>query len=384
MQAKAGKQKPATVALSVKLSAAALFVTSTQRLTKAHGLVFFALRRGETGVQCSALPDLLAASSVETLLRHGTLGTLKGTAALRRAGHEWGYRWRHPRAATQPPQQQQQTHCPTHPLLPVVLFTLLADMGVTNASEPFSVIGGLHPAVELWEEVGTPRRRPHTAAPLPPLHPLTTICINALEAIAEVTEELPPASVAAAGKEILHRQRAAKRGPTVQEDEEGEKGTDRAAVSGGAFAPHAARFFLLSPYAPYAALYRAANKAGDSENLFFGGEACDVLLVYAFPKMGGGAFGATVVCNSPEVWGRLRYQQANEEKGVVPGMRGGHHEELFFIAATLEDYLRLGSAFAWVYGWQLCYAPQGPPPRSLPWLKLFAPSALAAAISIAL
>ncbi|ESL07462.1 hypothetical protein TRSC58_04848 [Trypanosoma rangeli SC58] len=382
MQANAGKRKSPTVAPSVKLSAAALFVASTQRLTKAHGLVFFALRRGETGVQCSALSNLLPASSVETLLRHGTLGTLKGTAALRRAGHEWGYHWRHPRAAPQPSQEQQQTQCPTHPSLPVVLFTLLADMGATNASEPFSVIGGLRPAVELWEEVGTPRRRSCTA---PPLHPLTTICINALEAIAEVTEELPPASVAAAGNEILCRQRATQRTSTVQEDEEGEqKGTDCAAVSAGVFAPHAARFFLLSPYAPYAALYRAANKASDPENLFFGGEACEVLLAYASPKTGGDALGPTVACDNPEVWGRLRYQQANEEEGVAPGTRGGHHEELFFIAATLEDYLRLGSAFAWVYGWQLCYAPQGPPPRSLPWLKLFAPSALAAAISITL
>ncbi|RNF11371.1 uncharacterized protein Tco025E_06665 [Trypanosoma conorhini] len=363
MQAKAGKQKPATVALSVTASAAALFAASAQRLTKAHGLLFLALRRAEAGVERRALADLLPPSSVETLLRHGTLGTLKSIATLRRAGQEWAHRRRRPCAAPQPS-------------LPAVLFTLLADMGVSSAAESFSVLGGLLPAAQLCEGEGRP---PGSATPRP-LHPLTTICINAIEAIAEVTEELPPAAAAAAAREMLRRQRATKRAPTAQDEdeEEEEEGVQRG--TGGA-APHPARFFLLSPYAPYAALYGAANQAGDCDSSCVGGEACEVLLAYACPKTAGGPAAAS---DSPEVWGRLRYQKSNDAEAAAPGTRGGHHEELFFIAATLGDYLRLGSAFAWVYGWQLCYAPQGPPPRSLPWLKLFSPAALAAAISAAL
>lgn len=56
--------------------------------------------------------------------------------------------------------------------------------------------------------------------------------------------------------------------------------------------------------------------------------------------------------------------------------------EFFFLAHSLEDYFRLGAAFGWVYGWQLCYSARGPPLSSLPWLRAFNASALRAAENI--
>eukprot|EP00796_Vickermania_ingenoplastis_P001615 gene1615-985_t len=49
--------------------------------------------------------------------------------------------------------------------------------------------------------------------------------------------------------------------------------------------------------------------------------------------------------------------------------------ELFCIADSLDGYFRLGAAFGWIYGWQLCYSSLGPPVTSIPWLRLFNPSA---------
>lgn len=46
----------------------------------------------------------------------------------------------------------------------------------------------------------------------------------------------------------------------------------------------------------------------------------------------------------------------------------------FFIAHSMEDYFRLAAAFGWLYGWQLCYAPCGPPNTALAWLKWFNPA----------
>lgn len=55
------------------------------------------------------------------------------------------------------------------------------------------------------------------------------------------------------------------------------------------------------------------------------------------------------------------------------------HLEFFCIASSLDNYFRLGAAFGWVYGWQLCYCSVGPPVSSIPWLRLFNASAYQAA-----
>ncbi|EAN84080.1 hypothetical protein TcYC6_0026700 [Trypanosoma cruzi] len=377
---RAVKQKHAPVNLSVRASAATLFLTSVQRLTEAHGLSFFALQRRGIAVRCRALTDLLPASSMEDVLKQGALEMQRSLATLRQPAEEWSRRWRCPHA-----EQEQGTQCLTQLALPSALLRLLPDMGITKASEPFSVVGGLPPAMEFWE--GCPRNSACLAASSPSLHPLTTICINAIESITEITEDLPLESRVAAAKHALSRQREKKIIYSEQGDGEDNTAKNDASDTTGRRDPAqepTVRLFLFSPYASYAALYEAVNKSNDSESLFFGGEACEVLLVYICPMTAAGSVGPTTLNDNPEIWGRLRYQQAGDAESATPGNRRGNHDELFFIAATLGDYLRLGSAFSWVYGWQLCYAPQGPPPRSLPWLKLFSPTALSAAISTSL
>ncbi|KAK7198085.1 hypothetical protein NESM_000764600 [Novymonas esmeraldas] len=54
--------------------------------------------------------------------------------------------------------------------------------------------------------------------------------------------------------------------------------------------------------------------------------------------------------------------------------------ELFYIASSLENYLRLGLVFGWVYGWQMCFSSGGPPPNSVIWLRLVNTSAYEAAL----
>lgn len=86
------------------------------------------------------------------------------------------------------------------------------------------------------------------------------------------------------------------------------------------------------------------------------GVACDVVLVYR-------SSGPT---NNPEVWGR-----APVDGGVW-----------FYLCRSVEDYLRLGCRMHWVFGWQLCFAPMlGPPPGSIPWLRLLAPGPMLQALS---
>ena len=87
------------------------------------------------------------------------------------------------------------------------------------------------------------------------------------------------------------------------------------------------------------------------------GTLCDVLLRYSSTTAHIGD-----VQDSPDVWGR-------------------YENQLFFIAHKAEDYIRLGAIFHWVCGWQLCFAPCGPLPSAVPWMRLLAPAALAAALA---
>lgn len=123
--------------------------------------------------------------------------------------------------------------------------------------------------------------------------------------------------------------------------------------------------------------------------------ACDVLLVLTESS------GSTQHANVSDcvayltVWGRApcprrkrRKQQQCENchhvdpssmtasLGPSPSSSSSRTDEFFFIAECLEDYLRVGSAFGWVYGWQLCYASFGPPLTSVPWLRFVNESAL--------
>lgn len=64
-----------------------------------------------------------------------------------------------------------------------------------------------------------------------------------------------------------------------------------------------------------------------------------------------------------------------DEDGVLPT------GELFYIASSLENYLRLGIVFGWVYGWQMCFSTAGPPSNSVPWLQWMNASAYEAALA---
>lgn len=326
-------------------------------------------------MQVKEIRDALFESRMETVARLGSMGISKNTLALRGCGKEWGHRWRQPPVCEQQKRQPQQRHGNSPLSLPDVLLTFMADMGITNASESFFFFGGLTPSTEQWDGCHSGRLQLSSSSvstsPSPPLNVLTSLCINAIDDIKEETS-LRPAVVAPALRLLLKRM-----GYDEKEEEENAEDTENGGATGGRGLSSllTLRFFVLSPHAPYAALYEAANKKTGTTTLPVGGEACDVLLVYVFPKTTVGVLGTSVAHGNPEVWGRARRRQ--EEDGTC----AGQHDELFFIASNVGDYLRLGSAFSWVYGWQLCYASQGPPPRSLPWLKLLSPGALSAALA---
>ncbi len=93
------------------------------------------------------------------------------------------------------------------------------------------------------------------------------------------------------------------------------------------------------------------------------GTVCDVLIRFPARMRSGEDDGGDVVSSGGgDVWGR-------------------YNGDLFFIAHRVEDYLRLGAIFHWVCGWQLCYAPCGPMPSSVPWMRLLSPTALASALA---
>jgi hypothetical protein len=113
---------------------------------------------------------------------------------------------------------------------------------------------------------------------------------------------------------------------------------------------HDDAFFALS----YAVTPSEATGTGDPGTIDLGkGTLCDVLLRYRANSAGSA---------DPDVWGR-------------------YEGELFFIAYRLEDYLRLSAIFHWVCGWQLCFAPCGPLPSAVPWMRLLCPVALASALA---
>lgn len=76
------------------------------------------------------------------------------------------------------------------------------------------------------------------------------------------------------------------------------------------------------------------------------------------------------------------YLVLTDDALTIWGCGAGGATGFFYVARSLEDYSRLGAAFGWIYGWQLCYSSRGPPQLSLPWLKLFNESALMAALRL--
>lgn len=128
--------------------------------------------------------------------------------------------------------------------------------------------------------------------------------------------------------------------------------------------------------------------------------ACDVYLVAATGR-GAGA-GAAAADTMASVWGYVKREDLDSRTVSLPSSpssaaqqcKGGRKGsattttsakspfgELFYIASSLENYLRLGLVFGWVYGWQLCFSSAGPPPNSVLWLCLVNRSAYEAALA---
>ncbi|KPA78849.1 hypothetical protein ABB37_05927 [Leptomonas pyrrhocoris] len=119
---------------------------------------------------------------------------------------------------------------------------------------------------------------------------------------------------------------------------------------------------------------------------------CDVYLVASNAPDGflsswaaadGSADAATSTTTVASVWGHV---PTDEERNGWSSGDGGQDGaglppsgELFYIASSLENYLRLGIVFGWVYGWQMCFSTAGPPSNSVPWLRWINASAYAAA-----
>ncbi|GET91170.1 hypothetical protein, conserved [Leishmania tarentolae] len=128
--------------------------------------------------------------------------------------------------------------------------------------------------------------------------------------------------------------------------------------------------------------------------------ACDVYLVAATVRgTGDGSESRDTVAS---VWGYVKREDAGSCTLSLPSSpssvaqkcngsptRSTTHAsstkppsgELFYIASSVENYLRLGLVFGWVYGWQMCFSSAGPPPNSVPWLRLVNSSAYKAALA---
>ncbi|KAG5471394.1 hypothetical protein LSCM1_01478 [Leishmania martiniquensis] len=129
--------------------------------------------------------------------------------------------------------------------------------------------------------------------------------------------------------------------------------------------------------------------------------ACDVYLVAATARGSGDATATPGTVTS--VWGYVRREDVNSRALSLPsspsaaaqqrdsGANGSKITtatpaksppgELFYIASSLENYLRVGLVLGWVYGWQLCFSSAGPPPNSVQWLRFVNNPAYEAALA---
>ncbi|KAG5472064.1 hypothetical protein CUR178_02732 [Leishmania enriettii] len=128
--------------------------------------------------------------------------------------------------------------------------------------------------------------------------------------------------------------------------------------------------------------------------------ACDVYLVAATGQGTGDVAAAPETVAS--VWGYVGREDVDSRTPSLPsspnapaqqrhgGVNGSTASvtptkspsgELFYIARSLENYLRLGVMFGWVYGWQLCFSSAGPPPNSVLWLRFVNNPAYEAALA---
>ncbi|AIO00753.1 hypothetical protein LPMP_311630 [Leishmania panamensis] len=128
--------------------------------------------------------------------------------------------------------------------------------------------------------------------------------------------------------------------------------------------------------------------------------ACDVYLVAATGM--GTEDGAETVEAIASVWGYVKREDVDSRTpslvsspaAAAAAQQGGGGTkkktttttsakspsgELFYIASSVENYLRLGLVFGWIYGWQMCFSSTGPPPNSVLWLRLVSSSAYEAA-----
>ena len=149
-------------------------------------------------------------------------------------------------------------------------------------------------------------------------------------------------------------------------------------VSAASSAASSLTFFVIQQQSHLPDKRRSSSRRNQMASL---GESCvcDVYLVAASTTDDSEA--------ATSVWG---YVQRDAQKGNGNSKQGdkGAGEtlpastgELFYIASSLENYLRLGIVFGWVYGWQMCFSTAGPPSNSVPWLQWINASAYKAALA---
>ncbi|KAG8340683.1 hypothetical protein TRVL_08489 [Trypanosoma vivax] len=381
------RQRESQTALSVTDSAMTFLVGTTQRLAKRNGVHFSLVQRATDGKVCyREFPrEVLSEAEMHALAKGGGLEREpRLLAELQSYADAWSTLWS--QASHGSPEQK-----PSHPRIyfPTALLMLFMDMGITKQRESFCLVGSLTPVVE---KLTLSRQSGICATPTaPPLRqPVISLCINAMEAITDVTEQLSPQAKATYLRYRTHMDQGNGNGAKElgEMSDECSDQTDSSDARGSATFP---RFFLLSPHVPYSVLRNSVSRVSRKtdaipqwDKSYCVGEACEILLVYTKLEAPVPAVGVPAVNHNPEVWGHVRYlprHRRQEQKKAEGGNETpSGRAELFFLAKTVEDYMRLGSTFSWVYGWQLCYASQGPPPRSLPWLKLFSPGALEAVV----
>ncbi|CCD17674.1 unnamed protein product [Trypanosoma congolense IL3000] len=363
------EQHNVPVTLSTSSSASVYLTTITNRIAARHGVSFLILKPVEYTGQTKE-PQESIKNSMKGAIAKGSTNNPQAMEKFKQSAEMWSAMWAQPSGSVG---SQVQTQHRVRPILPASLLLLFSDMGMSKPYEPLGLLGLLKPEDEVVSRCfrGAEARQS-------PLQPVICIYLNALESIIEVTDRLSAQAKAMYCQ--IYRENALKRGTDVANH-----GGNSTKSADNSPEKCRSRFFLLTPSAPYAALRETANRIVNDEDTGLTGtslglgEACEILLVYDLNHSSHSfARDHSPECN-PEVWGHVNYQQKRSGNSS-----GDAHErdELFFIAQTLEDYFRLGSTFSWVYGWQLCYASQGPPARSLSWLKLFSPNALAAVVTL--
>ncbi|KAG5497633.1 hypothetical protein JKF63_03898 [Porcisia hertigi] len=150
----------------------------------------------------------------------------------------------------------------------------------------------------------------------------------------------------------------------------------QAATPDVSHSPPPLTFFTIQEMSPLPARRRSSNRPDHISSLS-ASCACDVYLIASAGA--GSGHGAQTGDTVASVWGYVKRRDSDSQNlAPCPKSLSG---ELFYIASSVENYLRLGLALGWVYGWQMCFSSVGPPKNSVHWLRFMNSSAYSAALA---